>query len=79
MERRYIRRPKVTTLETEHLKLVSLQPVSVNGWVVKVSSNQDGNILVVMYHPDFMETMIDYFTNEVEANEYVYMFLQKYS
>lgn len=53
------------------MKLVSLKPVVVNGWVIQGSILGNDTICVVLYNTDFDEVIIRYFVDEIKAHTYL--------
>jgi hypothetical protein len=54
-----------------NVTIYSINPVLAKAQLIKVSSNQDGNILVVMFNIITSQSIIKYFNNEMDANEFI--------
>lgn len=59
-------------------KLVSLKPVRVGNWAVKLSSSEVG-ILVVMYNILNRDSIVNMFNDEYEANAFINMWIEKHA
>jgi hypothetical protein len=74
------RRPiKGKTVITEKIVLTSLEPVLVQDWIVKISGNDLGHILLTMFNPYTKESCMHYFLDEIEANAFITTWVEKHS
>lgn len=79
MSRRTGRTHKGKTIITDKLVMTSLNPVMVQDWIIKVSGNDLGHILVGMFNPYTKDSCVHYFTNEIEANQFISTWIEKHS
>lgn len=55
---------------------VSISPVSLNDWLIQGSVLNNDTICIIMHHEQLLKTLIRYFTDEVQANEFVISILE---
>lgn len=53
------------------MKLVSLKPIYMNGWVVQSSILNNDTICIILYNVDFNTAIVRYFDDEVKAHVYL--------
>ena len=61
---------KISKKPSSYKLYVSLNPITLGDWKVKASSIGDG-ILIVLFNPSTSQTIVKYFTNEIDAAEYM--------
>lgn len=61
----------IKTKEFGNNKIYSLNPVLMKTNLIKISSNQDGNVLVIILNMMNSQTVVKYFTNEIDANQFI--------
>jgi hypothetical protein len=59
-------------------KLISLKPVRIHNWVIKLSSSEAG-IMAVMYNIVSRESIANFFKDEFEANAFINMWIEKHA
>lgn len=52
-------------------RFVSIKPVMLNGWVVQGSIFDNDSICIVLYNVDYLQSIVRYFTDEVQAHLFV--------
>lgn len=53
------------------MRLVSIKPVVVNGWVIQGSILDNDTICLILYNIDFDQAFVRYFDDEVRAHLYL--------
>lgn len=69
------KRKIINKIEKDGVNFYSLPPVMAKTHLIKVSSNQEGNILVVIMNMLTSQSIIKYFSTEIEANVFISKFV----
>lgn len=64
--------PKKNATVKRRLRLVSLVPVEIGDWVIQTSILNNQNISMVLYNVATLRCIVRYFTDEVEAHEFLH-------
>jgi len=65
------KRKTVNKMQKDGVNFFSLPAVLANKHLIKVSSNEEGNILVVIINLLTSQSIIKYFSTEIEANVFI--------
>jgi len=59
------------TTEMYTIRLVSINPIFTNGWVIQGSVFNNDSICLIFHNVDFNTTVVRYFDDEVKAHQYM--------
>ena len=59
------------TTEMYKSRLVSINPIFTNGWVIQGSVFNNDSICLIFHNVDFNTTIVRYFDDEVKAHQYM--------
>lgn len=79
MDKKNHRKAKSFKVVTEFITLNSMEPILVGEWIIKISGNQHGNLLVVMFNYETKEAVTHYFKDEMDATAFINVWIEKHS
>ena len=53
------------------VRLVSIQPTVLNGWIVQGSVLNNDSICLILFNVDFQVSIVRYFEDEVKAHQFL--------